>query len=845
MNEEDGMKLKYFTKASIMALATLFTLQSPLSVAAKDVSKGDTELKIRILSDTHYFSNELYSNCDDFTLAESSDRKMFKESDAILNSALQDLVQDKPDIVLVSGDLTKDGEKINHQMFAQKLRDTQNILKAQGTDTKFYVINGNHDVNNANAKDFSSGHAVDAERTNVADFKDIYKDFGYGKDSVQFKEQGTQGGSLSYVIRPKVGYTVIAVDSGKYSSDQTSSGKDIQETGGVIGQELLDWVCKQAEIAKKNGDVVMVMQHHGVIPHFDQEPTFMADYLVDNYQQVQKAYADAGISYVFTGHMHANDIAAYTSPSGNTLYDIETGSLLTYPSYSREAIVSNGSFDNGLSSQIKLSPKETKNVSYTDPDTNKTQLITDLKAYGKEKTLSNDVIKTMVGQGVLGPMVDDIMAKGGSKQFLNNIFGSHNVSSSIADIVADILPKDKESGFDVSFSGFNFKLYYDTLENTIHISQSDGASTFANDGKLHIKTDKKQYDLPLSTAFIDAFHKEITTIKEKGMFDPIELTISNTKLIKFLDTLFENIDQQFLNDKDVLFHVTDTFIDNLLNARVDDTHTVFDLVDYIYQMHLEGNEKIEPWAKRAVDRIRDEKLLTQIIKQAITDTQPALETAFAKLPLDLTTVLDKGNNSLLTTTAYNLITDMIKDGSDVIAMLDLATLLPDSIFDQLNTLTYDIAYSMSHDTNFADDNHASIEIPRTLSELRNDAQKALQIAKQIPIGDYTKDSYQALQQAIVHLENILLSDDTAKLTQAIRQLQEAQNNLVKIDNTVIVEEEKPDTVVQENETQNGLSGSVNTGDTWNGKLYVLLCAFSGMAILLRFMIHKRQLKENS
>jgi hypothetical protein len=34
---------------------------------------------------------------------------------------------------------------------------------------------------------------------------------------------------------------------------------------------------------------------------------------------------------VFTGHFHANDITAFTSGEGNTIYDIETGTLAAYP----------------------------------------------------------------------------------------------------------------------------------------------------------------------------------------------------------------------------------------------------------------------------------------------------------------------------------------------------------------------------------------------------------------------------------------------------------------------------------------------------------------------------------
>ena len=78
---------------------------------------------------------------------------------------------------------------------------------------------------------------------------------------------------------------------------------------------------------------MFVTQHHGVIPHFSMEPELMGEYLVDNYEDCQRRYADAGVSAVFTGHMHANDIDEYhRTEAGNTLYDIETCATVTYPS---------------------------------------------------------------------------------------------------------------------------------------------------------------------------------------------------------------------------------------------------------------------------------------------------------------------------------------------------------------------------------------------------------------------------------------------------------------------------------------------------------------------------------
>ena len=59
-----------------------------------------------------------------------------------------------------------------------------------------------------------------------------------------YREDNNVGGCLSYVTRIAKGYTLIAVDTGKYSSDQTNSGLDIQETGGTISQPLLNWIRK-------------------------------------------------------------------------------------------------------------------------------------------------------------------------------------------------------------------------------------------------------------------------------------------------------------------------------------------------------------------------------------------------------------------------------------------------------------------------------------------------------------------------------------------------------------------------------------------------------------------------
>lgn len=808
------MKKNIRSKIGALTLACVLSLGSiPMQAYATGVQEKNS-VKIGLLSDTHYFSQSLYSDCDDFTAALNSDRKMLKESDAILTAALHDLIEDAPDFVFISGDLTKDGEQVNHEALADKLTEAKKELASKGVDTDFYVINGNHDINNAHAKDFSSGHGVDADRTTVEEFKEIYEDFGYGKDSVQYSPDGNRGGSLSYVTRPEEGYTLIAVDSGKYSSDQTASGKDLQETGGVIGADLLNWVTEQAQEAKQRGDIVMVIQHHGVVPHFGMEPAVMADYLVDNWQEVEQAYADAGVSYVFTGHMHANDIASYTSPNGNVLYDIETGSLLTYPSRMREAEIVPGTFETDMSSTLRVETKMPSVVHYTDFDTGELHDITDITEYGKMHTLSNEVIKTMLSEDLLKPFFKDALENGGAKKLVGDLLDVSDpaqVSPTITNLVTGLLPTDKANGINITASGFTFSIYYDTAAEQIKISQvtettaqaaqADNVMQFTlENGNTVVVTIPEELGIELKAqieAFIASQPAEVMDAEARGWFDPIELFVRKESVTTFLDTTFTKVDQEFLAQPERITAVIDSLLDQILNAKVDDTHTVFDLVNYSYQTHLSGDESCEPWAEAVLAKIKSEPMLQNILTEAVKNTQPAVKDTLSALPLDLGTILEKGNDSLVTSIAFNTIVGMFENAGGIVDMVDLSSLIPGSLLGEVNDLAYNVAYSMTHDDNVPDDNNGTIEIVRTLDETNFDAKAALENAGKIEKDDYTDDSYQAVKDAAQHLEMVSAQNNQNEIKNAIRALNQAVAALTKAPTTS--EGEKPSEKPSESE----------------------------------------------
>ena len=382
----------------LLAVVLVFTLTVPALAAEKP---QDMNLRIAVMSDLHYLSPDMIADTEDFEHAFNSDRKLLKESSSVLHEMLERVRADKPDILLVSGDLTKDGEQECHAALAKQLQQLQQDVPG----LKIYVINGNHDIRNYNAKNFNTpdGKAVPATRTHPEDFKRIY-DFVYSDPTVIATftpAAGNEAGSLSYVARPVEGLTVIAMDTCRYSSDNTSNGDDEHETSGAISADLEKWVIEQTAAAKARGDLVIGLEHHGLVPHFDVQPTILPMYLVNGYERIAQEYADAGMSVVFTGHMHAVDIAAMTTKAGNTFYDIETGSALTYPCPVRFVDLRRSTVGGETNTYMSVSTKtHIGPIHYTDPATGVAYVIDDLTEYARKFGFTTAMLKTVAGDFV-------------------------------------------------------------------------------------------------------------------------------------------------------------------------------------------------------------------------------------------------------------------------------------------------------------------------------------------------------------------------------------------------------------------------------------------------------------
>jgi len=301
--------------------AELLTLTSPsgnrFQISVDDDGTLVTiplKAKICVISDPHLMAPELLVNDGSaFQTYLAGDRKLLKESEAILEFIVDAIIAESPDILLVPGDLTKDGELVSHQGIAAFLHQ----IEASGT--KVFVCPGNHDVNNPHAFSFDGDNVIPVASITPEEFAGIYEDFGYSEALY------TDPNSLSYVVEPVEGIWILSMDVCKYDQNITHP-----EVSGAFSEETLQWVKEKLQEAETQGKLVLGMQHHGLTEHYMGQSAFFPEYVIDNYQTVSAELADAGLKVVFTGHYHANDIATVQS-SGGLLYDIETGSTVTYP----------------------------------------------------------------------------------------------------------------------------------------------------------------------------------------------------------------------------------------------------------------------------------------------------------------------------------------------------------------------------------------------------------------------------------------------------------------------------------------------------------------------------------
>ena len=250
--------------------------------------------RIMVISDPHVIPQTEIDKQgqENFNNYMKTQRKMLEHSEPIWHALLDTALKYKPDLVLIPGDLTKDGEAASHDTVAA------GIHRLEAAGIPVLVIPGNHDIPASNS------------------WKAHYS--GTFKNTVS-----EDAGSYSFASEPLPGVTVLGID-----------GSDGKASVGKLSASTLAWVEAQAKAAKAKGNTVIAMTHWQILEHFDGLASIEPASRFEKPDELRDLLMHNGVHLVLTGHFHVSGITTFRDTTGLTqdsLVEITTGSPITYP----------------------------------------------------------------------------------------------------------------------------------------------------------------------------------------------------------------------------------------------------------------------------------------------------------------------------------------------------------------------------------------------------------------------------------------------------------------------------------------------------------------------------------
>jgi 3',5'-cyclic AMP phosphodiesterase CpdA len=305
-------------RKTLISLSIIFALnaagcsQSALAPTIASIESGE-DISFFIATDIHYLSKNLFDDGDAYKkFIESGDGKQLNYIDELMDSLTNDIKKKKPQVLIISGDLTTNGEKNSHLDLAKKLNNIENL------GTPVYVIPGNHDILNPYARSFKGPNQYLTDYISQKDFSKIYSNFGY-KEAIS-RDKST----LSYLAAPSKDIWLLMLDTAQYKNNIALG---YPQLNGKISAETLKWIKECSDLAKKSHAQIVAVMHHNLLDH---SGSVTEGFTLDNNEEALDLFNNEGIHLALSGHTHRQDIKTYKKDD-NQVSDIVTGALGIYP----------------------------------------------------------------------------------------------------------------------------------------------------------------------------------------------------------------------------------------------------------------------------------------------------------------------------------------------------------------------------------------------------------------------------------------------------------------------------------------------------------------------------------
>ena len=293
------MNKKYI--ASLLILSLLTGCSSTSAVSSGETNEPESSpVKLMVATDLHYLSPTLTDNGERFqAVMAAGDSKVTEYSEEIVDTLMKKAKEEKPDALIISGDLTVNGELIS----LNELKDKFTALEENGIPV--LVIPGNHDIDYPYAYGYDGADYYPVEDISQSEFTSLMGAFGY--DDAKMRDSS----SFSYCTQVTDYLWLLFLDA------------NTEADPGELSKETLAFAEDVLKQAAEGGATVIPVTHQNVLPPSD---LFSRGFVISNSDEVKKLFRKYNVSLCLSGHAHLQ----HTSEEDG-MTQIITESLSVYP----------------------------------------------------------------------------------------------------------------------------------------------------------------------------------------------------------------------------------------------------------------------------------------------------------------------------------------------------------------------------------------------------------------------------------------------------------------------------------------------------------------------------------
>ncbi|MBR6578751.1 MAG: metallophosphoesterase [Clostridia bacterium] len=264
-------------KRTLSLLLSLLLLLPSLASCGR--RKLDEPIEFIIANDIHYISPSLLGDGEFFRNPTGrADGKVVHYITDITDAFIAEVIEKKPQALILAGDLTLNGALVSHTELANKLAAVKNA----GIDV--LIIPGNHDFDQT-AVDYSGDTLKEAEGSSASDFYEIY-------DPLLPETVSREEGTFSYIYEASEDLWVLMLDTNTYAEC-------------YVMESTFKWAEEQLQIARESGIDVIAVSHQNIYEHSD---LLSFGYQLYNGTNLQSLYEKYSVICNFSGHIHVQSI---------------------------------------------------------------------------------------------------------------------------------------------------------------------------------------------------------------------------------------------------------------------------------------------------------------------------------------------------------------------------------------------------------------------------------------------------------------------------------------------------------------------------------------------------------